>query len=171
MKKAKLFSILGLSILMIGSATLLTNCKKGDTGPAGAAGTNGKDGNANVKSQTSTNLTWTFNSSTLAYETNIAVPAITQDIVDKGAVLVYLQEGNSSSQLPTSSMYDSATIVFFNFEYSVGNVKVTFTNSDLDNTLVPQSTTKFKIVAMTASAKGQNPVSGANVIPATVVAN
>jgi hypothetical protein len=36
-------------------------------------------------------------------------------------------------------------------------VKVSFTNSDLDNALVPQSTTKFKIVAMSASARAAHP--------------
>ena len=142
-----------MTVLML-AGTVFTNCKKGDTGPQGPAGTNG---NANVKSQTSTNLTWTFNNATKAYETNISAALVTQDIVDKGAVLVYLQDGNTSSQLPTSTMYDVSTIVFFDFECSVGNVKITFKNSDLDNSLVPQSTLKFKIVAMTASARAANP--------------
>ncbi len=135
----------------------LTNCKKGDTGPQGPAGTAGTNGNANVKSQTSTNLTWTFNNATKAFETNISVAAITQDIVDKGAVFVYMQDGSISSQLPSSSMYDALTVLFFDFEYSVGNVKITVSNSDLDNTLVPQSTLKFKIVAMTANGRQANP--------------
>jgi hypothetical protein len=137
-------------------ATTLTNCKKAEDGPAGPAGPAGANGNANVKSQTSTNLNWTFNAATKAYETNVAASIITQDIVDKGAVLVYVQEGNTSAQLPTSTMYDAATIVFLDFEYSVGNVKLSFLNSDLDNVLVPQSTMRFKIVAMTASAKTGN---------------
>ncbi|MES2679297.1 MAG: hypothetical protein V4635_05400 [Bacteroidota bacterium] len=152
--KTTLIKTYAICLLM---GAMLTNCKKGDTGPQGPAGANGTNGNANVKSQTSTNLTWTFNSATKAYETNISDVQITQDIVDKGAVLVYLQTGNSSIQLPNSSVYDLATIVFFDFEYSVGNVKITFTNSDLDNSLVPQSTLKFKIVAMSASARAANP--------------
>jgi hypothetical protein len=136
------------------TATLFTNCNKGDTGPAGADGTNG---NANVKSQTSTNLNWTFNNATLQFETNISVPAITQDIVDRGAVLVYLQDGGTSSQLPVSGFVDAATILYFDFEYSIGNVKMIVSNSDLDNSIVPQSTLRFKIVAMSASARAAHP--------------
>jgi hypothetical protein len=139
------------------TATLFTNCKKGDTGPAGADGTNGTNGNANVKSQTSTNLTWTFNNAALQFETNISVAAITQDIVDRGAVLVYLQNGSISSQLPVSGMADPVTILFYDFEYSVGNVKVILSNSDLDNSFVPPSTLRFKIVAMSASARAAHP--------------
>ena len=72
-------------------------------------------------------------------------------------MLVYLQDGNLSSQLPFSQMLDISTIVFFDYIASVGNVKITFANSDLDNTIVPQSTLKFKIVALTASARAANP--------------
>jgi hypothetical protein len=136
------------------TATLFTNCKKGDTGPAGADGTNG---NANVKSQTSTHLNWTFNNATLAFETNISVPAITQDIVDRGAVLVYVQDGGTSSQMPFASQINLTDVVFFDFVYSVGNVKVMISNSDLDNSIVPQSTLRFKIVAMSASARAAHP--------------
>ncbi len=152
--KTQLIKTFGICLIF---GTLLTDCKKGDTGPQGTAGTNGTNGNANVKSQTNTNLTWTYNSATQEFETNISTPLITQDIIDKGAVLVYLQDGNLSSQLPFSQMLDISTIVFFDYIASVGNVKITFANSDLDNTIVPQSTLKFKIVALTASARAANP--------------
>jgi len=139
------------------AASTLTGCKKGDTGPQGAQGANGTNGNANVKSQSSTNLNWVYNTALAQFETNISASIITQDIVDKGAVLVYTQTGNSSIQLPNSSMFDFLTTIFVDFEYSVGNVKITFSNSDLDNSIVPQSTLKFKIVAMTASARIAHP--------------
>lgn len=152
--KTQLIKTFGICLIF---GTLRTNCKKGDTGPQGTAGTNGTNWNANVKSQTNTNLTWTYNSATQEFETNISTPLVTQDIIDKGAVLVYLQDGNLSSQLPFSQMLDISTIVFFDYIASVGNVKITFANSDLDNTIVPQSTLKFKIVALTASARAANP--------------
>jgi hypothetical protein len=142
----------------------LTNCKKaeagpkGDTGPAGPTGTVGPAGNANVKSNTFTNITWTFNSTTKNFEAIISYSAITQEIVNTGAVMMYMEtSSNYYSQLPTSFMFDASTILFFEFEHYNGGVKVYVHNSNLDNSIAPQSTIKFKIVAVAGSAKAQNP--------------
>jgi hypothetical protein len=68
---------------------------QGPAGTAGAAGTNGTngingtdgaDGNANVRSTVVSNVTLSAGGLTL-----ISVPAITDDIVDNGAVLVYVR--------------------------------------------------------------------------------
>jgi hypothetical protein len=148
-------SLIKISTLCLLAGALFSSCKKeaGPEGPQGPAGTNGKNGNANVKSQISTNLVWTYNASTLAYETLITNPNITQDIVDKGAVLVYLQVNNNYVQLPNSSMFSSSVILFFDFEYYLGGLKITCSNSDLNNSVVPQSSARFKIVTMSASER------------------
>ncbi len=74
-------------LLLLCCLTALTffGCKKGDTG---APGTNGTNGNANVQSFTFTNQPWVNSYS----EIDLSVPAITQTILDKGAIIVYCKD-------------------------------------------------------------------------------
>jgi hypothetical protein len=136
---------------------LFSGCKKAEAGPKGDKGDTGAAGmagNANVKSSTFTNVTWNYNSASSAFETIISYTAITQEIVNNGAVFVYL--GNSTGgygQLPFSQMIDETVILFFDYEFFTGGVKIIMQNSDLDNSYVPLSTAKFKIVAIAGSAK------------------
>lgn len=74
-----------LLILCCIAALTFFGCKKGDTGAAGANGTNG---NANVQSFTFLNQIW-INSGSDIY---ISEPAITQAVLDKGAVDVYWRD-------------------------------------------------------------------------------
>lgn len=82
-------------------AALLTfSCKKGDTGPAGPTGATG---NANVHQYTFTNQGFAYVSANNDYEVNMSIPAITQNYLDKAAILVYLQATTNTSgwaQLP-----------------------------------------------------------------------
>ena len=78
---------LSLLIVVI-IATTFNACTKGDTGPQGSAGANGYNGNANVNTQTFTISSWSFNSP--SYSASVTDYDITQDIVDNGAVMVYV---------------------------------------------------------------------------------
>jgi len=67
-----------------------SSCKKAETGPAG------KDGNANVQSTSQvdlSSLTWTYQGgpSNDSYVSIYPTSAITQDVVDKGLVMVYIK--------------------------------------------------------------------------------
>lgn len=90
---------------------MLSSCKKGDTGPAGPAGTanviysNWMDTNPWVASTTSTGA------GKKTYYFDIAAPKVTQDIIDKGTVLVYVQfiadpDGPGISKLLPSIYYN-----------------------------------------------------------------
>lgn len=84
-----------IGLLMLISIVILNGCAKdGATGPAG------KDGNANVKSQTITitesqwNHTGTVGEPGDGYEAIQTSSIITSDIVSKGAVMAYLSVDN-----------------------------------------------------------------------------
>jgi hypothetical protein len=134
--------------------TLASCAKKGDTGPAGPAGTNGTNGNANVVSSTITSSNWVYNSP--SWGITFTYPAITQNIIDKGAVLVYMKVGQAYNQLPLT-IYQSATYSSsYEVSTNVGTVGIFVTDSDLTQPNNPGSQT-FKIVVIAASQKLANP--------------
>jgi hypothetical protein len=107
MKKNLLFVSLGFSLLF-----LLTNCKKGDPGPAGATGPAGPTGaagpvgTANIIYSPWANLT--FTGSGTSWSAQIAAPGVTQDIMDKGVVKTYFKFGTAVydgnySNIPTGA--------------------------------------------------------------------
>jgi len=67
--------------------SVLLSCTK--TGPVGPAGTPGTNGNANVISNTYSVAANGWTASTSIYFTQIAIPAITQAVLDKGTVQVF----------------------------------------------------------------------------------
>ena len=71
-----------LTIIFCCSLLLSSSCKKGDPG------TNGTNGNANVESFTFLNQSW-VNSGQDIY---VVEPAITQAVIDKGVVDVYIRQ-------------------------------------------------------------------------------
>ncbi len=135
------------ALLMLASCT-----KEGPVGPQGAAGA---PGNANVKSSTATISNWL--SLNNEYYADIPVPAITQDIVNKGAVLVYrLNAPGSYSQLPITTFPGSTYNRTTEAVHSVGSVRIVVYDSD--GTLPgAQGTQSFKIVVIAPSARTANP--------------
>ena len=83
--------------LLMAAATTIISCKgeQGIPGPAGVAGQDGKDGengNGNIVSTTfELNYTDWVAVSNYEYKATLMVPILTQDIVDKGLVMVYLK--------------------------------------------------------------------------------
>ncbi len=147
-------------VLLLVVATMISSCtkpQKGDTGPAGPAGTNGTNGNANVKStQVSvTAANWTYVSP--AYQTTLAFSEITSDIINTGAVLVYMKTTTGTwSQLPFTYYPAASYSSTLKTESYVGNVMVVVTDSDLTQPTNPGSIT-FKIVAISSSMLAKHP--------------
>jgi hypothetical protein len=137
------------SLVLLVTMTIFSSCKK--EGPAGPAG---EDGNANVVSSTITSSSWAYTAPSWAI--SFTYPAITQDIINSGAVLVYIKVGNNYSQLPLTfyqSASYSSTIEVSTF---VGGLSLFWTDSDLTQPNNPGSQT-FKVVVIAASGLIQNP--------------
>lgn len=139
--------IIGAAIAIALFSTV--SCKKeGPRGPAGATG------NANVHSMIDTVSTWTSNPP--SYKGTISYSEITQDIIDNGAVLVYLSTGsNTYSQLPLTEYLSSSTSRSYEVETSVGQAVIIVSESDLITT--NPGTLVFKVVTIAGSARKANP--------------
>ncbi len=136
---------------LIAVATTFSNCEKVTvTGPAGE---DGKDGNANVVSSSITSGSWSFVSP--SWSQSFTYSAITQDILDNGAVLVYVASGVNYYQLPYTFYPTSSYSRTYNYVHYLGGLKVYVTDSDL-NTPEP-GTLKFKVVVIEASGLMKNP--------------
>lgn len=104
----------------------------GATGETGAQGPQGADGNANVQSFLLTNR-----SVALTGFTTFSIPAITQEIVDQGLVLVYFRISGSGTGY-FSLPYNEAGNTLAVSSYRAGSldVKANFTANNLDFRIV-----------------------------------
>lgn len=137
------------ALLLLVTMTLFSSCKK--EGPAGPAG---KDGNANVVSSTITSSSWAY--AAPSWVITFTNPAITQEIINSGAVLVYLKVGNSYNQLPLTFYPSSDYSTTIEVSTFVGGLSLFWTDSDLIQPINPGSRT-FKVVVIAASGRIQNP--------------
>lgn len=138
-----------------------TSCKKaekGEMGPQGVAGTNGTNGNANVKTMTVTVTAadWTASGSGGMQSTVITNTNITQDIIDKGAVMVYMVNAGQTSALPLMMYPSSSYGINMQFTASLNSLAITIQRTDLAAAVNPGTLT-YKIVTIAASARMQNP--------------
>ena len=138
--------ILSAIILCI---TLFFSCSK--EGPVGEAG---QDGNANVVSSTITSSAWVYNDP--YWEITFSYSAITQDIINNGAVLVYIVEGGRNYQLPITIYQSSSYSTSVGLDAFVGGITINWSDSDLTQPDNPGTTT-FKIVVISADGLIQNP--------------
>jgi len=127
-------------LTLIASVSLLFSCAK--DGKDGLPGPAGPAGNANVQSQTFVVNTWDWSSnSVLLYD-----PNITQAIVNKGAVQVYVQ-GDPGVWVALPLTISGSYIVY---DYQLNYVRIT-TDSQ------PPTQQTFKVVAIASSARLANP--------------
>ena len=150
----KKLSVICMTFLAI---TFLASCR----GPQGPAG---HDGNANVASATVTiypnNWEWVND---CQWMVEIDYPAITDNVYNHGAVLVYMDVEGAWSQVPMTYYYqdlltyDDGTQEVINCEASIevatlsdGGVRLFWTESDFYNGMRPD-THDFKIVAIEAT--------------------
>ena len=142
-----------LLVLPIIAVMLTSNgCKKGDTGPQGPPGTNGVDSNTNVVGTNAITLNsgnWTANGK--YFYATLYTLAITQAIVDRGAVLVYEQNGSSWTALPYTF-----GILSRSFQFELNTVYIFYQNTDGSQTDNPGNQT-YRIVAISSSNSIANP--------------
>ena len=141
-----------ITFIAITLSITFTSCKKGDTGPAGPAGANGV-ANIQTSNFTTTNSSWSFDPSDNSYNATIGWLAITQSIIDKGTIQVFLGDGSGSqwAALPASIGFDQ-----INYSYKLGQVII---SSTLSNGTAPTNPggQQFKIVIIPPSARIANP--------------
>ncbi|TNF48866.1 MAG: hypothetical protein EP305_04290 [Bacteroidetes bacterium] len=90
---------------------------------------------------------WDWSYSNPMYYALINYPAITQEVVDQGAVLVYMETStNYYSQLPVTFYPSSQWSTSVEVVHTLSQLQIIWTDSDL-NTLNPGSW-KFKIVVI-----------------------
>lgn len=121
-------TVLNRSLLLIGILGLLFfSCKKQEIqGPKGDPGTPGGGGNSNISSTsvfTVTSAQWAPDSAAGYLKVTINFAALTQDVVDKGGVKVYMQTGTSWTELPFT-MGD----LFTQFGFDQGHLYLKYIN-------------------------------------------
>ena len=129
---------------------LTMSCAKdGATGPQGPAGTNGTNGNANVLYSDWFDVAqadWS-GLGTATLTKNISEVAITQDVVDKGVILVYHQYLGNSYQLP----YEYSTSGdHTDFRFSVGLIRLRYFLGS-GGTLSGLATVKYRYIIIPAT--------------------
>ena len=128
------------TILLLLFTFCLISCTKVEKGPKGDPGAPGRT--PTVQTQLVTIYPNMWDSTTTYWKTSIAVPAITQDIIDHGTVQMYVLKNNIWCALPFLEE-DLYTI----FGYEPG--KVTLTLGDSHHLLPEQpGTDQYKIVTM-----------------------
>ncbi|MCQ2319522.1 MAG: hypothetical protein MJZ90_11500 [Bacteroidales bacterium] len=147
------------------SLALLSSCK-GDRGPAGPAG---QDGNANVQSATiETKFSdWDWSDEAMNWAIAFDWDAIDMDMVDYGAMLVYLENPSSEvyawHQLPlTMAITDEYSAILETSYYDYG-FSIFWTNSDLQKhrdvlqSYYDQEPMMFKVVLIDATSYASHP--------------
>jgi hypothetical protein len=130
--------IIFLSTILV---ALFTSCSKN------------KYGNTDITSGTYV-VGWTFDAP--SYKTQISEPLITQDIIDNGAVMVYMSNGNGGwIALPCTLPIDDTYASTFSFVLYDGGLTVWKTDTDM-LTLDPGTTT-FKVVILSQHGLIQHP--------------
>ncbi len=144
----------------------LGSCVKGDkgdtgaTGAAGTNGTNGTNGNANVVAGAVTvNASdWTYNSSSLEYYEELTDAAITQDVVDNGAVCAFVQAGTGVWEAMPITIYTSSTQSFsINYTHYVGGATLFLTFSDATTITSSFPSLTFKLVVIGGAQRQAHP--------------
>ena len=149
-KETKSYIMKKKSLLICGIAlmTIVGCTKEGPQGPQGPTG------NANVVSSTVSTSSWIYENP--SWRLNLSYPAITQDIIDKGAVLVYMRVGSTYAQLPLTFYQSSAYSTTIQVNTLVGGLILLWTDSDMTQPDNPGNR-EFKVVVIAASGLAQNP--------------
>lgn len=144
---------------MLGVFTALTfnSCKKDKYQPIGDYG----DTNiTTTNTVTPTNWTTTYDDGTnFALESTLSVPGITQDVFDKGAVLVYILSSGRYYALSYSDAGNTYSATF-NYSFAVGSIIIECTGYDNTGSYKPADLNgqyTFKTVILSSAAKKMHP--------------
>lgn len=118
-------------------------------------GPRGPEGNANVLSGTYIISNWSY--SEPSFVGDITVPDITQDIIQNGAILVYIETGEGTfSQLPLTFYQSDNYSTSLEVVTALQKVHIIWTDSDLATPLLPPAL-NFKVVTIAASTRLAHP--------------
>ena len=127
---------------------------QGEQGPKGDKGDPGQPGNANVQSQvfevTSWSVIGTSGNPGVHTAAQITYSAITQEIVDKGLVMVYYQSSTNTWQSLPFTRFATTFRYTVDYDYTVGKVTLRRYDDDFLPASLPGS---YKVIA--ASAEGR----------------
>ena len=140
------------TLLILAASLIVTfsSCEKGDTGPAGPQGPAGPTGNANViGTNTITPSNWILSGA--FYKVDLTAPAITQDIVDVGIVMVFKSYSDGWSPLPDINGINTTT-----YDFETGLIHIYNSNSDGTTPTNPGGAT-FRVVIISSSKVRNNP--------------
>jgi len=155
MKKTK--TKIGILLLIIG-VTIFNACKKDEYQPKGDYG------NANISSSTTVTLnSWASDFDdgiNYSFSSIVTWSSITQDIKDKGIVMVYANDGSGSwIALPYTDGGDDYYSNSLNFSFKVGSV--TIITNGFDDTGSPNPSDYnglvVRIVAISTASRKANP--------------
>lgn len=139
-------------VVIVGISTIFSCTKEGEKGEAGVNGVDGQDGNANViatNTSTTNNGNWILSGN--FYYADFTIYEISQNIVDYGTVIVYIQNGGGWEALPYT--WGNLSI---SYGFSLESVRVYFANTDGSQTTNPSVQT-FRTVIIPSSARLTNP--------------
>ena len=142
----KLFlSLVTVFFMLISACT-----KKEIKGPQGDPGTPGAGGNATISSSAVfliTSSLWKVDSASSSLKVSINSALLTKDVVDKGAVKVYLQMGTAWAELP----YDSGDL-FMQYGFQEGILSLNYINIEGGFPSAPANA-NYRMVILSESAR------------------
>lgn len=150
MKTKNLF----LALVAFSTTIAFIGCKK-----EGAAGKDGKDGNANVTSLTLTTSSWTWDATNKwRYSVWTGVTALSSEVCSGGAVMVYQNTTGGYVALPLTINISGTISEHDFFEYNTGNMYIFIENSDLSDPIAQiPIPTEYKLVCIPPAGMIQHP--------------
>ena len=132
----------------------ITCCKKesikGEKGDTGIAGANG---NANVISSNTLFLTgFVYYPGIKTYQNDLTMSAISQDVIDKGAVMVYIGTNNIWTALPVA---DGGST--FNFSFYLGGLTINYFNDNGTTPTNPNGIYNARVLVIPSAMIKSNP--------------
>ena len=123
----KTITTIGMAMLMSITAIVFNGCK-GKDGAPGATGPAGAQGNANVlvSTGTTTNASWSFNSTYNEWDAIFNDSDISSAVVSTGTMQVFIGDGTGTNWSAMPLSYQGTE---FNYTYGVGQVQLQVTLS------------------------------------------
>lgn len=156
-------NLIYLAILVL-SVSISSCSKEGPIGPAGPQGPQGPTGTTGPAGQdasvpVSTTLyvnNWVYSASAPSYMASISVPAITQNVLDRGIVAAYVSNGSGGWIALPMTWYPTTTYSYtYSCVHALGYLHVHRTDSD--GIAVNPGGQTFKIVVIPPAFRMANP--------------
>jgi len=142
-----------LGILLTLSITV--GCKKESIkGEKGDIGATGATGSANVISSNTILINNFFYYSSLKeYQASLSLPAITQEVLDKGVVIMYISDG-SGTWYPLPYTDGTTTL---NYQFKLGGFTIIYFNNNGSMPTNPNNLIKIRVVVIPPAIVKANP--------------